>query len=136
MGIPLTTKKFLWRACLDILPTKVNLCKRKILIDQTCPLCLVELETTEHILWDCISASDILRQCTRRIQKGKASCNNFKSLIEDMFNNLEIEEMEELTLILWNLWRRRNEYVFKNILIGPKGVLHRVSQMKQDLSGL
>lgn len=93
-------KKFLWKACLGILPTKVNLRKRKIFSDQTCPLCLVKPETTKHILWDYISTSDILEQCTRRIQKSKDSCNIFKSLIEDMFSNLEIEEMEELTLIL------------------------------------
>lgn len=59
LGIPPATKIFLWRACLDSLPTKVNLCKRKILDDQTCPMSLVEPETTEHILWECISDSDI-----------------------------------------------------------------------------
>lgn len=42
--------------------------------------------------------------------------------------------MEELTSILWNLWRRRNENVFKNILINPKVVLHRVNQIKKDIA--
>jgi hypothetical protein len=50
---------FLWRACKNILPTRDNLCRRKILLDPLCPLCEQEVETTFHILWQCISARDV-----------------------------------------------------------------------------
>lgn len=39
LSLPPTTKTFMWRACLNILPTKLNLCKNKILADPLCPLC-------------------------------------------------------------------------------------------------
>lgn len=112
LGIPTATKNFLCRACLDSLPTKVNLCKRKILDDQICPMCLVELETTEHIIWECIFAYDILGQSSRNIKKIKASYKSIKTLLVEIFKKLDKNEMEELGLVLWNLWWRRNKYVF------------------------
>lgn len=129
-------KNLLWRACLNLLPTKVNLCKKRILTDDTYPLCLREPETTEHILWECIAANDILGQSLKHIQKSKTSCQSLKMLLTEMFRKLEKKEMEELNLILWNIWRRRNQHVFNNILIGPKTILNRVQQMKHDLEGL
>ncbi|XP_041023933.1 uncharacterized protein LOC121264710 [Juglans microcarpa x Juglans regia] len=38
--------------------------------------------------------------------------------------------MEELALTLWNLWKRRNEKVFNNVMIDPKSV----QQMQLDLT--
>ena len=40
----------LWRACCDSLPTKVNLVRRMILLDATCPNCNLAPESTIHAL--------------------------------------------------------------------------------------
>ena len=53
LKVPGKVKSLLWRACTDSLPTKSNLCKRKILGDPTCSLCLKEPETILHALWGC-----------------------------------------------------------------------------------
>jgi hypothetical protein len=39
LKIPNAEKNFLWRACQEILPTKANMCKRKIISDARCPIC-------------------------------------------------------------------------------------------------
>jgi hypothetical protein len=44
---------FLWRACNEILPTKNNLYKRKVVTDQLCPMCGSEAESVSHALWSC-----------------------------------------------------------------------------------
>ncbi|KAK7832439.1 putative ribonuclease h protein [Quercus suber] len=44
---------FLWLSCNDWLLTKNQLHKRQILMDDTCPFCLTDKETTLHILRDC-----------------------------------------------------------------------------------
>jgi hypothetical protein len=44
-------KKFLWHACNEILPTRENLCRRKIIMDPLCPLCGIKVEFGFHILW-------------------------------------------------------------------------------------
>ncbi|XP_041001660.1 uncharacterized protein LOC121247363 [Juglans microcarpa x Juglans regia] len=136
LDIPPATENFLWRACLNILPTIFNLCKKEILTDKNCPMCLREPETIEHILWECIYAVDIMRRSSKNIQKTKASSHSVKVLMADMFNKLQKSEMEELALIFWNLWWRRNQHVFNNILIDPNTVLHRVNQMQHDTTGL
>ena len=40
LRIPNKIKVFGWRACNDILPTKLNLSKRRIIDDVMCPICL------------------------------------------------------------------------------------------------
>lgn len=44
-------KVFMWRACLNALPTKANLFKKKIVFDPVCPVCGLEEETMEHVLY-------------------------------------------------------------------------------------
>lgn len=46
-------KLFVWKILKGILPTRVNLKKRKIPIDNKCPICKVEEETIEHLLFGC-----------------------------------------------------------------------------------
>ncbi|XP_040996249.1 uncharacterized protein LOC121242444 [Juglans microcarpa x Juglans regia] len=62
-------KVFLWRACLNALPTQSNLFKKKIVEHPKCPICEIEEETVAHALWDCESARDVWSQCTKSIQK-------------------------------------------------------------------
>ena len=50
---------FSWRASLNILPTRDNLCKRKIMADNTCELCKSDRESGIHALWECEVARDI-----------------------------------------------------------------------------
>ena len=49
----------LLQACNNILPTKENLCKRKITDDPLCPMCRLEVETVGHALWSCSAACDV-----------------------------------------------------------------------------
>jgi hypothetical protein len=37
MGVPRLVKLFMWRACQNLLPTWVNLTKRRVIDDQLCP---------------------------------------------------------------------------------------------------
>ena len=53
LQIPNAEKCFLWRACHEILPTRDNLCNRKVLLDPIYPICEREPQTTFHALWQC-----------------------------------------------------------------------------------
>ena len=50
--IPNKIKIFGQRACNDILPTKYNLVKRKIISNDKCHICTKEVELVTHALWD------------------------------------------------------------------------------------
>lgn len=51
-GMP-RVKSLCWRACLQSLPTKDNLMKRRIIEDPICDLCGGEIESIDHLLIKC-----------------------------------------------------------------------------------
>ena len=53
LRVPNKVKIFPWRACSDALPTKMNLERRKIIVDHVCSQCLDCPETSLHALWEC-----------------------------------------------------------------------------------
>ena len=59
LKIPTKIKVFGWRACLDILPTRENLARRRIIEDVGCGVCSLDTETGYHALWGCGLAQDI-----------------------------------------------------------------------------
>ena len=50
LKVPNKIKVFGWRACRNILPTRVNLVHKKIIQDNRCELCKFEVETGIHAL--------------------------------------------------------------------------------------
>jgi hypothetical protein len=81
--IPNTVKTFMWRACQNLLPTRENLAKRKIITDPSCPICGLEAESIEHILWECSSSSDVWSASLRCFQKSSClSAKNFRQIAE------------------------------------------------------
>jgi len=59
LEVPNSVKMFMWRACNDLLPTKCNLLKRKMMDESVCPYCCREEETVVHVLWSCPAAQDV-----------------------------------------------------------------------------
>ena len=86
---------FMWRACLDILPTRTKLFDRGILSFFTCQWCEDDPETTSHVLWKCDFAQKICSACPVPIPHDchpSLSFHNFISIcVQCLFgSNLEI----------------------------------------------
>ena len=69
LKVPNKIKVFGWRACCNILPTRVNLTRKQIIEDNKCEACKAELEIVVHALWNCGAAQDIWAGCSVRLQK-------------------------------------------------------------------
>ena len=52
-------KVFGWRACQNILPTRANLVRRKIIDDDGYILCSRVFEIRVHALWECVILKDV-----------------------------------------------------------------------------
>ena len=52
MNVPLRSKLFLWRMLHDVLPVRINLEKRGVLVNPLCPQCLFAKETNFHVFLD------------------------------------------------------------------------------------
>ena len=81
---PSVTKLFLWKAGNDLLPTKGNLFKRKIVEERSCPVCNAEIETIMHVLWTCPVANDIWAETESIVHKWSRKEEDFMGLWERM----------------------------------------------------
>jgi hypothetical protein len=74
LRIPNAIKMFVWKACCNILPTRVNLKRRKIIEND---ICTRNVETARHVLWDCVSAQDVWSDSKQVLQKSCCDGDNF-----------------------------------------------------------
>jgi hypothetical protein len=119
MRVPNAIKMFLWRACHNLLPTKVNLLKRGICDNSFCPICLSENETVEHIIWECPMANDVWGEAPIKLQKSTYLGGNFSQIFTDVISWCIKEEVELFAIIARRIWHRRNEVVHGGILMHP-----------------
>jgi hypothetical protein len=59
LGVPNVVKKIIWKACNEVLPTRQNLFRRKVIEMNICPCFEAEEKDALHALWSCPAARDI-----------------------------------------------------------------------------
>lgn len=109
LHIPNVEKKKIWRACREILPTKANLCKRKVTQENMCPICGLEEETSFHIFWDCPSARDIWGATLKKFQKSYLRGPTFLHVVEEMCQTCDKKELSLFVGLARRIWFRRND---------------------------
>jgi hypothetical protein len=135
LKIPNVEKNFLWRACNEILLTRSNLFKRKIVEDPLCPICGREPETALHTLRLCSSAMDAWCVSSRRMQKKcSMAFEIFFQLVADIFAHDDQEEIKLFGGISQRLWLRRNEVVHGGSMTHPNSIVQRTLAAIQDFS--
>ena len=103
---------FIWRACRDILPTKVNLARRKILLDAGCDCCEVGVESTNHILLSC-TYSDMVWKSTCLWGTMSHSTNlSFVDVADQVMQRKNDLEIAIFFTTSWMIWNKRNEALY------------------------
>ena len=103
---------FGWKACQNILPTKMNLFHRQVMDDPICEECGLEPETVLHVLCHCKKAKEVWNHCCllHRIEGN----GDFTDVLYS--NGLKQDQDSHLVhlilMIAWGLWRNRNERRF------------------------
>ena len=110
-NIPHKIRHFAWRACKEVLPTKENLVRRKVLLDGACDECNLEVESLAHLFWRCQHASEIWR--TSNLFQGSL-VHQFGSFMDILWFVVMIAKwdrnnVEKLIVIAWALWSNRNK---------------------------
>ena len=80
---------FGWRAFNEILPTKLNLSKKRVIEDAMCPICLRFPELVVHALWECDAARDVWVGSLKILQKGGSGMANMLQLMEYLLERVE-----------------------------------------------
>ena len=82
LKVPRKINKFLWRACADCLPTKVNLMKRKIVVNSLCQLSGRFPESTKHALWECEAVRQVWSMEFSWVNEAVTAHGSFMDLVE------------------------------------------------------
>ncbi|XP_071727405.1 uncharacterized protein [Rutidosis leptorrhynchoides] len=116
--LPRKVNVFLWRFRLDCLPVRWNLSAKGIYIDSVvCPSCDNGVETSKHIFFECILATEIWRKIRIWLNCGLPPLDSWDSFIS-WLEGVRLQASSKNRIIavvvtsLWALWRFRNGLVF------------------------
>ncbi|CAN1128636.1 Putative ribonuclease H protein At1g65750 [Linum perenne] len=112
LTLPPKIKFFLWRCAKDSLATKANLHKRKCSLDDTCPICQRPKENTWHCLFTCPHAREVWSSLSPTTSFSLSE-TDFAQWIFPCFSMAGEQETRRMAAILWNIWKSRNEKVFR-----------------------
>ena len=111
INTPHKVRHFAWRACKDILPTKENLVRRKVLAEGTCEMCQSGLVTSGHLFWEC----ERVREAWAMLKIFPAQSNvQFHSFMDMLWYGVfdaewDALQIERMIIVAWALWTSRNE---------------------------
>ena len=107
LNYPHKIKHFMWRASLNILPTKHQLRRREIGWDGNCDLCGY-CETTGHALWGCKLAGEVWGNTRLKLPFFEITPRDFIDVVwETKLKKPEID-WELFAITAWSLWSNRN----------------------------
>ena len=131
-------KIFLWQLCHKVLPVWGTLLQRGIDINHVCPLCLKNIETTDHTFKDCHSTMKIWQSA---IQHGwllaYTELMNFYTIYQwliNLKNHRQPEVLHRTSFLLWGIWMHRNATVFRNDIFKPITCLYVESRIRTRMS--
>jgi ribonuclease HI len=136
LDIKSVEKNFLWRACHDSLPTKANLCSRKIISDPMCPICEQVLESAYHILWNCPSACDVWSAGCPSFQKSSCEGSTFLQVVEEMYEKCDVGDFCLFVSIARRIWLRRNGLIHEGTFEHPDFLVKQAHQEMEVLRNL
>lgn len=127
-----TIKNFLWNACYDIILTRLNLVKRKLIDSNCCFICNRKFENAIHVLWLCSATMDMWATDGSPLTKWSSVVHDVWDLWRKMLDRLSQKQLELSVVILRQLWRRRNMFVFKEKFDSPKMVVQDATKQMEE----
>ncbi|KAK9991019.1 hypothetical protein SO802_026004 [Lithocarpus litseifolius] len=109
--VPNKVRHFVWRAAKDTLPTKTNLVKRHVIVDDLCEECGLYAESLFHVSMECPKAREPwgFTQFSHLL-----SSMNFQSSMDFLWYIVMVAKWSNADValavtIVWALWTNRNE---------------------------
>ncbi|MFS7897453.1 putative reverse transcriptase zinc-binding domain-containing protein [Helianthus anomalus] len=124
-----------WRASMERLPTRVALAARNIQVGDTrCPLCAEYDETSEHLFVSCYFAQVIWSVITQWCKSPPLIAFSFKDVLKYHLtvggSKRKKKVINAITqIVVWSVWRMRNEVVFNNAIPIASKVVEETKSM-------
>lgn len=118
-------RNFLWKVCMNAVPTRANLAKRHIMADAICGMCGEEPETVDHALLHCREIAQIWYISPLRIDMRHHSGSSFKELLWETMDKQPAAVSSLMAFTAWEIWQARNKLYFEDKKFEMISVLHR-----------
>lgn len=128
LKVPSMLKNFMWKVGMNLLPTKDNLFRQHIAQDPLCPICNLEPESVEHILWSCRSSQAVWQESTRRAQKLSIQAVDGLALMQGLLRKLDASEFVQVMVMARLIWLRRNSFIFEGRFSPPATLIIQASE--------
>ncbi|XP_021818277.1 uncharacterized protein LOC110760337 [Prunus avium] len=128
LEVPSKIKNLVWRACLDIFPSAVNLYKRKVIQSQVCFRCGKYYEDACHALWSCKVSKQFWR-CTGFAGRFKISGGSFADLFDPVIRACSQVDVERFVCSVWKLWQTRNDMLHGKSIPRVQDLVERTMEL-------
>ena len=132
LRVPNKIKNFGWRVFHGILPTWVNLAKKKIFRERFYPICTRLPETEIHVLWECPTAKDVWAGSRIKLQKCNLEQHDMVQLFQYLIDKLDIEEVELFLVQAWVIWNQRKSVLHGGKLKEPSWLNKRAAKFLEE----
>ena len=110
MKTPNKIRSFAWKAFRGILPTKENLKRRHVIVDDLCETCGKEPENYSHLFWFCDKVAKVWSNCKLvfpfQIEKRWNFIDVIWQIIRQKPTNSTL--LEKTVTVCWEIWKNRN----------------------------
>lgn len=121
-----SVKQFIWKACNNLLPSKMNLAKRKAVENELCPICGIT-ENVIHILGECLASYDVWGKGDNPLRKWSIQLLDFWSFWVYLVDKTSKYNRELCSTICKNIWNHKNLFIFEDRFDSPR-VLYQQAQ--------
>lgn len=129
LNLPGKVINFFWRTCRQVLPTADALRKKIVDINPNCSWCQRNVEIDLHVLFGCCFAKEVWARVGLADVVQVALNDSVLTLLKRAFQTGTREQNDMVDLVCWNLWHRRNNWVWNCINTSSFGVQSRSSSM-------
>ncbi|PNX70097.1 pentatricopeptide repeat-containing protein, partial [Trifolium pratense] len=129
--IPPKVKNLIWRIGRDVLPTRKKLISRGVQCPTHCDVCNDGDEDSMHVLFSCTRSI----QCWQRaglwthIGTGLVANNNIAENLFSILHRLNKDQQEFFCVLVWSIWKRRNNKVWENVTDSDQTVIERAKHL-------
>ena len=122
LALPKKILNFLWKVCINILPTRDSLSRRNVCTPLECPICGGEAESPNHIFHQRIYARKVWATSEWGSNLYSALGSNNLDWIWGIWKFEGEVVFTRVAVVLWSIWNVHNSAVFKDSVKIPSKV--------------
>ena len=136
LKLPAKVRIFAWRACMNGLPTLLNLGKREVSIDALCPLCGKDFESTTHALIRCSKNWEVWWNWqTCPINLGDGNLDILDAALRILEAGGTPQDLETFFVTAWLIWYNRNKVINDSPCLSSSQIWGFAQRLQGDYKG-